>query len=214
MNALFKYVRASNLPSIMQYGKFRIGTLFDFRKVEYHGEAIGDIGEGTHLTTLKTGVPKLVSFEDNSPEALFFRTHLGNIHSQNQKIYLAPDASITARTNSQNFFIFCSSLLFNANTMKEFGYDACIKIEDPEKFFNALSHSIRHKASYIGFSPVNYKHRNTDHLHPHLNHAALSKDPAYSYQAEVRALWQPLKTCIPLIAECKKALNYCSIYYK
>src|SRR6187431_2613654 len=43
---LYKYLRKEHAHLLMNRGKFRIGTLLDYRKTAEHGNAIGDSTEG------------------------------------------------------------------------------------------------------------------------------------------------------------------------
>jgi hypothetical protein len=95
--------------------------------------------------------------------------------------------------------------------MAEFGYNACVVIERPERFFAAVTHAIRHLGSLEGVFKCQYQPRDVPYDQDQGIHPALLKDPAYSYQNEVRALWRPLKNAPRAqVIESRKAAKWCS----
>lgn len=212
MDQLFKYVRSHNVKRILQ-GHFRIGTLYEYRNIEAHGGAVGDVDEGRHRTVLDARQGATFSLQDGSPEAKFFQGHIlrDDQRGYDVKIVMEAGAKILADTHSQDMYLFCTSAVFNAAAMKAFGYDTCIRIDAPERFFRLLSHAIRHSGEFVGFSPVIYQNRETDHLNPHTLHPALTKAPEYAYQAEVRALWEASDAKpVPFFVHCRKAGKLCT----
>ena len=85
-------------------------------------------------------------------------------------------------------------------------YDDCIVILDSVRFFAAISENIRSEAEFAGCYSCKYMSRKyTNSIHP-----ALLKDPQYSYQKEVRALWESHRLLIePKIIECPDVRQYC-----
>ena len=211
---LFKYVRARHLKDILEHGRFRLGTLYEYRDIEEHGQAIGDADEGKHRTAFTSANRTDFNLQDGSQAAQFFRGHItpDNHLAGIRRMVLLPGTKVIAEAQAPDMFVFCASTIFDKALMVEFGYDACIRIEAPHRFFSAISHAIRHQARFVTFSEVVYRDRETSHLNPHTIHPALMKGLDYSRQAEVRALWEPLRENIqPLFVSCRKAAGYCSM---
>ena len=212
MDGLFKYIRSHHVKRILQ-GHFRIGTLYEYRKIEAHGGAVGDADEGRHRTVLDSKQSTTFSLQDGSPEAQFFQRHIlrEDQRGKDVKIVMEAGAKMLADTNSPDMYLFCASPAFDATAMKAFGYDTCIRIDAPERFFRLLSHAIRHRGRFLGFGAVTYQSRETDHLKPHTIHPALMKGPEYAYQGEVRALWEPSNANPePFLVHCRKAGKLCT----
>lgn len=159
MTFLFKYTNKKYLDRLIKNGKFRIGTLYDFRKNDEHGDVIGDPHEGIQKEILKTDKPEEIDVHSNTPEASFFLRNYPSLNEKKlingAKIIIATSAgtSFEQTINSQNLFLFCMTSTFDKEVMKEFGYDVCIKIEHPEKFFSAISHTIRQQGYFYWSVP-------------------------------------------------------------
>ncbi len=214
MERLYKYTMAQHAKDMVEHGRFRIGTLYDYRKFEKHGIAIGDAKEGIVTTILDAKEQTSFSLQDGSPEAAYFNSHWlsGDPKVADARVVLKPGVKLVANANSEDMYVFCVSTHFDTKAMREFGCNACVIIEQPTRFFYALSRALRHVAVFAGFGPIVYSSRETDYLTPHKNHPALLKGAEYAYQAEARALWQPSETSIePFFATCRRAARYCSV---
>ncbi|HTN94670.1 MAG TPA: hypothetical protein VMJ33_08825, partial [Gallionella sp.] len=190
---------------LLKKGKLRIGTLYEYRDIEKHGTVIGDKEEGKKSLYMDVKYGNWT--HNNQPE--FSKSVLkigegGVVH--------VIDSTIEVVENSPNIFIFCTTEDFDQNAMADFGYDCCVVIEKPERFFSAISHTIRHKAIFEGVFRCQYVSRRQPHDADHGTHPAIIKDPSYKPQKEVRALWKPIKKNIePIIIECRDAARYCSL---
>lgn len=214
VDRLYKYTMAQFARDMVEHGRFRLGTLYEYRRIEKHGIAVGDAEEGTHKTILDAKRPTSFSLQDGSPEAQYFHQHILREDQKHKdvRIVMASGAKLIANTNSEDLYVFATSLTFDLNAMHEFGYNACVAIERPDRFVQALSRSLRHVARFVGFAPVVYTNRETDYLAPHRTHPALLKGTEYAYQTEARALWQPTgKTIEPFVLTCRRAARYCSL---
>ena len=153
---LYKYTMAHYAKDMIEHGRFRLGTLYEYRLVEKHGIAVGDADEGTHKTILDAKTPTSFSLQDGSPEAKYFHRHILREDQKNKdvRIVMESGAKLISNTSSEDLYIYSTSLMFDPNAMLEFRYDSCVLIEQPDRFFHALSRSLRHIARFIGFSPV------------------------------------------------------------
>ena len=214
MERLYKYSMLEHAIAMVKRGRFRIGTLYEYRNVEIHGSAIGDVEEGTFKTILDAKEQTSFSLDDGSPEATYFNHHWlqGPGRGKAVRIVLKPKVKLTAITNTEDMYVFCVSTRFDRKAMLEFGYNACVVIEQPGRFLHALSRALRHVAVFEGFGPIVYSSRESDYLTPHKIHPALLKGSEYAYQAEGRALWKPSGQVVePFFATCRRAARYCSL---
>ncbi|WP_268809511.1 hypothetical protein [Vibrio parahaemolyticus] len=213
--ALYKYVKKEHLDAFFTKGSVKIGSLYEYRKVEHYGTVIGDDAEGYYHTELSQNGTYEVDLAESSPEADFFRQHLLRPDQQHlkTKIIMEDGAKIISRTNSPDLYIYCVTSEFNRQVMKDFGCDSCIEIRRPELFFRALSKQIRHKADFEIVTGITYGDKNTHYKTPHEVHPALKKGDNYAYQKEVRAIWTPKKEIKqPLFVDVPKAIRACSVF--
>lgn len=205
MAVLYKYLRKEHVKMLLEKGKLRIGTLYEFRDIEKHGIEIGDSSEGKKSTYMEieneTWTPK------NQPEYAKDFFDLGGTASLTiQGIILEKPVK------SPDYFIYSTTEVFDENALNDFGYDTCVAIEDPEKFFAAISKTLRHKGDFEGIFRCQYHHRRLPFDQDRGIHPAIIKSPDYEKQKEVRTLWKPKKKSIqPLIIECRKASKYCRL---
>lgn len=206
---LYKYLKKPHAELLLTQGKLRLGTLYEYRDTETHGVVIGDKDEG-----------KLTTFMDIEHEHWTAATQPELIQKM---IKLGEGGTMTVGNlkmslteHSEDLYIYCTTEVFAKSALADFGYDCCVVIERPEQFFDAISRTVRHKARFGGVYRCEYvgrsqSHENTDRIHP-----AITKDPTYQNQKEVRALWKPVKKTgiAPLIIECRNAAKYCSMHYR
>lgn len=201
---LYKYMRKEHARLLLDKGRLRIGTLYEYRNAELHGSAIGDREEGVKNLHL-----------DGTGQ----HWDAGSIPEFAQTFFkLGPEANLTldgvrlvVPQQSCDYFLFCTSSILDAATMHKMGYDACVVIEHPDRFFAAISHSFRHRGNFEGAYECHYGSRSIPHNQDNGVHPALIKEPAYAYQKEVRALWRPIKTSLaPQIIDCRKLIAWCS----
>jgi hypothetical protein len=206
MIMLYKYLNKHYAELLLKRGKIRLGTLYEYRDVEKHGAVIGDQGEGKKSIYLS--IQDEIWTSKSQPEFGKSFFNLGeDVSLQLQGITLEKPQE------SPNYYLFCTTEEFNHKIMLEFGYDCCIIIERPKQFFSAITHSIRHKAKFVGVYRCQYISRRVPHNRDHGMHPAIIKDPCYRNQKEVRAMWRPIKNNIQsIIIECHDAAKYCRIH--
>ncbi|MBQ0714438.1 MAG: hypothetical protein KBT56_04645, partial [Paraperlucidibaca sp.] len=73
---LFKYLPKEYLKAFFRTGSLKLGTLYEYRKVEVYGTVIGDQDEGLHKTELFLPGGGEIELASASPEADFFRKHV------------------------------------------------------------------------------------------------------------------------------------------
>ena len=209
---LYKYMMKHHLRSFLARGSLRIGTLHEYRSIESYGSVIGDDEEGTHYTSFQIPQGGTVNLMDDTLEAVYLRKLL--LRENNRKIDLeidlAPGAVFIEHGKSPDLNIYCATSRYDPIVMKRFGYDACLKIEDPIRFFREISKVIRHHGTFQWQGPIVYANKSTQWNRPHLVHPSIMKALKYSYQDEVRAIWDPTKeSCRPLFVDVRKAIKFC-----
>lgn len=204
--SLYKYMREQHLVEFLRRGSLKIGTLHEYRRMELYGPAIGDDSEGIQYTEFNMPGGGIVE-NDNSREAKFFRKMF--TLGPSQQISFAPGAVLNMVTNSPDMFIYCASHAHDPAVMQQFGGE-CLEIVNPEGFFKAISHAIRHKAQFVANGPIKYVSRTTLYTHPHSHHPAFMKEVAYAYQNESRVIWAPKRTTVqPIFLTVPAAVKHC-----
>ncbi len=175
LKQLFKYMNKKHLWNFLQHGQLRIGTLNEYRNIEKHGDEIGDEKEGTKLIYQAFENQKWTS-QDKVPKFLREKLIIKNggkvsLHGKNENIEMGRSLE------SQNYYLFSCTTEFSKDAMQKFGYDSCLLIQNPNRFFKAMSKTIRHKASFVGFFPCIYKNRKEKYNQTSSYHLALIKPP-------------------------------------
>lgn len=205
MTVLYKYMKREYANLLLTRGELRIGALYEYRDKEKHGAVIGDDSEGKKTTYMEIGSETWVP--ETQPEFTrdFFKQE-GSFHIKN--------IILEKPQESSNLYLFCATETFDPNALRDFDdYDTCIRIENAEGFFKAISGMIRHKAKWLGVFPCKYISRRVNHDQDIGFHPALIKDPSYVNQKEVRALWTPRKGKVsPFTIRCQKAAKYCHLH--
>lgn len=184
---LFKYTRRQDAESMMEHGHFLVGTLHEFRKVEAHGDEVGDPGEGTK---------QLFDNLDGSWQDVTGRRNLA------QSVISAPPGAdiqfsgvrVQVRQEVPNMYVFCVSAALSRRVMEAFHRDTCLAIYKPKAFFKALDAAMRAKGLVKSCTVVQcqYGHRERDIQTDDNVHPAQLKPARHSYQREYRALWEPV----------------------
>jgi hypothetical protein len=208
LQPFYKYLPKKYADMLLNEGVIRIGTLFDYRRIEELGPASGDKKEG--IVTQFFEASKRMGSTEEFPE---FVTDNLNI-SGNIKMTAEPGFRLNVNRSTTDFYIFCASAKYDEKAMKEFGYDACIFVEKPKSFFRCLSRKMNFRSSFVGFFPCMYAPRDYQHTTKSIPNPALLKTPDYEYQNEVRAIWKPtMEGAIkPVTLTCKGLSGYCSAY--
>lgn len=212
---LFKYLPKKFLNAFFNTGSLKLGTLYEYRKVEEYGSVIGDKDEGVHTTELFLPGGGEIDLASATLEAEFFRTHVFRSDQRNlkAKIILEDGAKLIAHSNSPDLYIYCMTSVFNADVMKRFGCDSCMEILRPRDFFRAISKRVGNSIRFEGYGPVHYGSKYTHYSQPHSLHPAITKEKQFSYQKEYRAIWIPkIETPSPLFLNVPEARKYCRVY--
>lgn len=207
----YKYLPRKYARSLVEEGKVRIGTLYDYKSVEMHGDEVGDRTEGQLTEWSADKKPKRAS-EANRLEKMAIKAGPGLILANNY---------VEIKHESPNVYLFCASEVFSTEIMIRMSadcndqYDACVMITDPASFMKEIVEAFKDEGKFIdGFRCVYMGRR--QHYSVNAPHPATIKDPRYQYQAEVRGIWEPLfKNSIdPKILIVPEIRRFCRMHYE
>ena len=103
---------------------------------------------------------------------------------------------ITSSFNSSERFVYCVSDVFSVWLMRRFfaeqkkHYNACVKIENPKLFIEAITRSIQNRGKFHSVGKCVYQRRSQD-FSDKVSDPVFIKEQKYDYQMEVRAAWVP-----------------------
>lgn len=212
---LYKYMMKQHLEGFLKRGTLRIGTLYEYRKVENYGPVIGDDAEGTQQTLFEMPEGGRVDLSSDTQEAIYLRQILPGVNNQKVplQVNFQPGSQIIFGGEAPELYIYCTAATFDAEVMEKFGYDACLEITIPSKFFGVISRTLRHKCDFADLGPIEYTEKRTDWTSPHQSPPWMMKSREYAYQQEVRAIWKPKKATVePFFIDVPDAIKYCRAY--
>ena len=206
---LFKYLKKEHLEKFMSVGSLRIGTLLDYQQ-GVHGDMVSDSSEGVgiyhghvkHLSPEKVAEIPVLS-------QIFQRKTLIDCDFSNVQLAV------------EDFYIYSASTSYSSKTHEQWlikeNYDACLIINSPTLFMDAISNAIRIVAIYRGLHHVNYHPNKSIKITSPLAkvHPALLKfQRDFGNQNEMRAIWSSKNSNIisPKIINVPSAIQYCSVY--
>lgn len=206
---LYKYMKLEHAMGLVRKGILRIGTLYDFKNHEKYGPSVGDKDEGKRITYSEDETD-LSRPETVSP---FLRKH---IRAEEGKYWKLSNIRSQVTDKSQNYYIFSVSEEYSHDIMRRMGYDSCVRIDEPEMFFGTIGGWLYKEGKFKekGFIAARcvYEDRSQHYSKTNRPHPAVLKDPRYSYQKEIRAIWTPSTSEIePFNIQCYQAREYCHI---
>lgn len=207
---LYKFLPRKYVRAFKKTGSLRVGTLHDFRRSE-HGSEIGDAEEGS--IRLRSRDEQVVYDSENlTPDLEWQRPYIeekfGDIG-----IKIVASGGMHQHVSVNDCYVFCTGTVFDWSTIDEPSYNACIRIDNPVSFCDAIVREIRGIEPGFHYGTVAYHQKSTyGHSYPGY-HPALVKDPAYAHQKEFRYMFQPSEPTIaimPIFIEARGARKYCS----
>lgn len=216
---LFKYMDPQFVSDALE-GRFKVGTLHEYRDAEkYPGEQL-DRGEGS--MNYSGSIGEYSSDAGHAPPPLvesLFGVSLAN--SKNVKVNHVVFENCVAE--SENLYIFCSSHQFNPEIYHRSIYGAAVLISDGYAFCKAMTETLAQN----GFTPsrrvqvgqIRYRDRKTQFLYDKGEIASDLNVPPYfvkpkikrhEEEFEMRFAWQISTLREPLIIHCPEAAQYVS----
>lgn len=204
MNSWYKYLPLKHAKTLVEVGTIRIGTLYDYRRVENHGHQVGDQSEGW-LTEWSADQNLKSGSEANRLEKMAIQSGPEGTLKNNR---------VELQHESPDLYLFCASRTFR-QTMSEINnnygdrYDTCVIISNPGAFVKVIV-EVFEEGEFIGCFPCQYMSR-CQHYAQNAPHPALIKDLRYKYQTEVRTLWKPKRYIEPRILEVPEIRQFCTL---
>lgn len=212
MKKLYRYSSSKHNEALLSRGSVRVGTLFDFRKLE-HKEGISDPQEGfkkvSHHVSLATGEVA------GSVDRQALKAYKAVEFSSDAKGAMVKNCLLVREIAEQDYYIHCTSDSLSKETMASFeGADSCVEIFDPVGFYQrltnvlmALGHVTEAKFFDVTYKPREEAWNKIDWgMSP-----ALIKEEIYSVQSEFRTIWYPGSTSPlePIILEDFELTKFC-----
>jgi hypothetical protein len=194
---MYRYSLQEYNSLLITLGIIRIGTLYDFRRME-HRQGVVDTQEGQknishHIDYLHVADPNNLDIKSNiNMQAL---EKLGGIKVTGKNNTFV-NIETTKNFNVNDCFIFCTSMTCSRETMQQFeGADSCIEIVNVDLFHNILTDTLN-RIYPVVFQSI-YKIIYQDREEPWNgrdwgNYPALIKEPKFEKQNEFRAIWKPI----------------------
>ncbi|HXC52872.1 MAG TPA: hypothetical protein VN634_18445 [Candidatus Limnocylindrales bacterium] len=208
MDALYKYMSTASLDELLDGGRIRIGTLDEYRDTCSHSDEVADRKEGSRriVVDVSPGANPRAEAERVVRDHRLDENDNSDVRVENHR------DSVVVEARSPNLYLFSASLRCDRDLMSTLGYDACVKIASPEKFFRSLTGAMSGVRSFLGFREVIYEDPHCPKARAAGVHPAFFKRADYSHQAEVRALWEPDAPRIePVIVSCPEAAGLCEL---
>lgn len=201
----FKYLKSEHLDAMLNRGKIRIGTLYEYRKAEMPDE-VRDEQEGRAMAF--TNIPHRTTTQ-NAPLPGVAREifDLGpNIELIVEDIKFEQDGQVP------NTYIYCLSTEASLAALNRYEYDYCVEILNIVAFGEYLAEALflsgRITNWNVNVKPCEYRDRvlevNSDNDY---NNIYWLKENRFAHQKEVRLVCPPLPQnpiAIPVIIEIPK----------
>lgn len=188
---LYKYTKKEFADAMLKKGTLRVGTLYEYKKSE--AAEIGDCDEGTKGYSIfgsekwQDAFDRIIQQDPAMAEGLKKYMPGSDYHDSNKDanmalgiINMAPDS-----------YVFSMTKVIDTAAMEKFGYDACVEIKRPDRFFKSVC-KVMGQYAWLGMlAECVYQNRwNEYDKHTDIR-GDLMKGLDFSHQQEVRGLWEP-----------------------
>lgn len=194
MPAVFRYSSKKYNDSLLALGNIRIGTLHDFRRTE-HKQGIADVNEGKKKVSHQ--IPYVDSKDGDSIHISALR-EFGVMDIKPGTNAVFENCTAEQEFDHPDCFVHCTSFEYSFKAMSQFeGADSCVEIPDVESFYTRLTHTLRSvvPVRFLTLTTVRYMERHEDWNGRNWGvHPALIKEPIFTPQVEVRAIWIPMSS--------------------
>lgn len=211
MSSIYKYGERVWSDLLMSDGSVRIGTLHDYRESE-HKRGISDPTEG------KKSIHHAVEYYNSSYPVGINHAAVENIspfRSNGFDDCIISGINFVREFSADDCFIHCASYVLSTEVMAQFDRaDSCVEIIRPSAFYKRLTEIINRNTSvhFYGLRRVIYANRNEAFNGRDFGvRPDLIKDPEFSPQYEVRAIWIPKvkKRIKPFSIQDKSLRKFC-----
>jgi len=185
--ALYKYLKLEHADDMLDKGKVKIGTLYEYRR--YEDAERKDEKEGVKSTY--TDVKNPIEATNNKDLPGGYRNFI-QIEKGGTVNLLS--GSLDRIEVVVDVYMYCLSEIYDKTIMLDFGCDSCVKIEDPANFIQNLTNCMKDFTTHEPFGGkcayMDRRQEFSDHknIPPYL-----LKDSLYQHQREFRVIWFPDK---------------------
>jgi hypothetical protein len=203
---MYKYLKGEHADDMLERGRVRITTLYECRAWEHAELGDPDEGKGTMRQTIENQ-----TFTAERPIYGPLATSMA---------FGAGTVSVGRISGSwevdfPDCYLYCMTLAPDAEVMRRFGCDACVRINNPWQFIRTLSEHLRFRRLVqreVQINECRYESRDREWVEgqpPSL----LIKHLRFAHQREARAYWTPIRRPIaPLFIDSLAAATYCDRY--
>ncbi|MGX1087458.1 hypothetical protein [Pseudomonas sp. AP3_22 TE3818] len=210
MQSVFRYSGQKYNDALLALGNVRVGTLHDFRNIE-HKKGIADAKEG--LKWVEHHIPHATNRDGNIHSAAI--EAFGFFGNPGGGLMEFKNCNFVQQFNHPDCFIHCTSADYLRSTMDEFeGADSCVEIADVAGFYRRLTESLNKivPVQLLTVAKVTYMERREDWNGRNWGtYPALIKEPEFSRQGEIRAIWGPKRDSVikPLVLNDIGLISFC-----
>lgn len=193
---LYRYSAKKYNDMLLNEGCIRIGTLFDFRRSE-HKAGIADPSEGKKVIVHHVDDWKIDDEIPGKPsKTMRAMQKVGNFAFEPGGGQRVSGITFERQIHTRDYYIHCSAHKLSMSVMEQFeGADSCVEIVDPLGFYGHLTESLNkiHPVKFEGVFFIQYREREEEWNGEDYGVAGcFIKEPEFSRQCEVRAIWTPL----------------------
>ena len=183
---------------------FRLGTLYDYRREEEYGNAVGDKNEGSYHLKYETHFETTDAFTDNLQKNQPFPFMYVKGSNEDRWFYAL---------TSLNLLVFSAVLVKNDEMYKEFkNTNCCVAIYDFYSFSENLVRQIKLPVVKWQINKCEYGPKNLSNTHGPVPSLPFLKNEHYKYQNEVRLCIEVASESVnPLILPGKGFWKNCKI---
>jgi len=203
----FKYLKSEYANAMLFHGRIRIGTLYDFRRIEEHDAARADISEGIHNVNIFIERP--VHHRGHEPTVQHYLDQFG------VEISYSSRTRVSGSIHSSDCYIYSLSDQLNWKIANDFNADAGMIIWDIKELIELMIESDDLDVEFIELGPIRYVDDNHDvrklgHVPP-----SFIKESRFSSQSEWRIIMPPKSdsAIMPKIVELGSLESICSVIY-
>jgi len=213
---LFRYTKRAYAEDLLHRGKIRLGTLYEYKRIEDHAPMIGDEAEGVKSLydnpafASAGGLPRFARSvadrairnlpTDPSTRVLFNQCLFEEVHT-------SPDR-----------WVYCMSKRLGARVMHSMdpAYDTCVRIDYVRAFFELICAELMRQRVITDGSRISecfYRDRVQHYLRDDGRDPAVLKAAKYAAQEEVRFVFVPVEptTIAPRFLTLPKLRDLCEL---
>ena len=156
---LYKHLPLKFANGLVERGEVRIGTLYEYRNEEAHGEGVLDTAEGTRNTFLEVDEMTITGGEQHPFISQFISVDVASS-------VVIKGGRFENFETSKNCWIYCvsNSSDFHVSENLSDDYDACVEIHKPHDFMLAIGRKLMKKAYCMGWWKCQYLGRHVQYL--------------------------------------------------